>query len=187
MIGAFFLGALCWTFLEYVFHRWLGHQFRGNFFCDEHTRHHSQGDYFAPTWKKVAAALLTSAVVSVPAMTLCGTEPGAAFTAGLLSLYIGYEWLHRRQHTHAGIGAYGRWARRHHFHHHFCDPRTNHGVTSPLWDLVFGTYAPVSSIAVPERLTMRWLTDDAGDVLPALARTYSIRRRRGRVSERVPR
>ena len=51
---AIVLGALTWTLLEYCAHRWLGHVHRRNAFGAEHTRHHSQGDYFAPPWKKVA-------------------------------------------------------------------------------------------------------------------------------------
>ena len=40
----------------------------------------------------------------------------AADRAGALSFaatYLGYEWLHRRLHTHRGIGPWGRWLRRH--------------------------------------------------------------------------
>jgi hypothetical protein len=37
------------------------------------------------------------------------------------------------------LGWYGRWARGHHFHHHFVDARVNYGVTSPVWDVVLRT------------------------------------------------
>jgi len=37
------------------------------------------------------------------------------------------------------LGWYGRWAREHHFHHHFVDLRVNYGVTSGLWDVVLRT------------------------------------------------
>ena len=48
------VGALTWSFLEYVIHRWLGHdrRFRGNPFGVEHIRHHAEGGYFAPNKKK---------------------------------------------------------------------------------------------------------------------------------------
>jgi sterol desaturase/sphingolipid hydroxylase (fatty acid hydroxylase superfamily) len=174
------LGALTWSFLEYVIHRWLGHdrRFRPNFFASEHVRHHSQGDYFAPTSKKAVAAVGAAVVVGVPSVLLAGAA-GLGFTLGLVGFYVAYEILHRREHTHRGLGAYGRWARRHHFWHHFENPAANHGVTSPLWDLVFGTYEAPSVIAVPERLQMAWLTDPAtGDVHQELAPHYQLRRRR---------
>ena len=88
------------------------------------------------SWAKRTAVMFAS-VVGVPAVAIAGYHLGAAYVAGLVGFYGVYEWLHRREHTHAGIGPYGRWARRHHFHHHFVDGRTNHGVTSPIWDLVF--------------------------------------------------
>lgn len=172
------LGAFLWTFLEYVFHRWLGHRWKKNIFGKEHTRHHSQGDYFAPAWKKAGAALIFVGVMAGPAVWIAGFVHGGAFTVGFAGFYLTYEWLHRRDHTHAGIGFYGRWARRHHFYHHFGDPSKNHGVTSPIWDVVFGTYATPTKIIVPEKLKMRWLTQDSGEVWPEFAEQYEIRRRK---------
>ena len=85
--------------------------------------------------------------------------PGLAYLAGLMSFYGVYEVLHRREHTHAGVNAYGRWARRHHFAHHYSDARFNHGVTTPLWDVVFRTWRPVQTVRVPQKFVMPWLKD----------------------------
>lgn len=175
-----FLGVLTWTLLEYVIHRFLGHRHRRNPFAKEHIRHHSQGSYFAPASKKVLAALATTAIAIGPAILIAGVAGGTAYTAGLVAMYVAYEVLHRREHTHEGIGPYGRWARRHHFFHHFVDPSKNHGVTSPLWDVLFGTYAKPGTIAVPEKLKMVWLTDERGEVHESLTAHYSLRRRRQR-------
>jgi len=175
------LGAFTWSLLEYCIHRWLGHdrRFRGNLFGREHTRHHSEGDYFAPTWKKGLAALGVLGAVLGPAIFVAGVAAGTAYAVGLAGFYGFYEVLHRREHTHAGIGAYGRWARRHHFYHHFVNPRMNHGVTSPIWDLVFRTYRTPEVIRVPEKLAMQWLTDpETGDVRSEHATAYTLRRRR---------
>ncbi len=177
LAGAALLGVLTWSFLEYVIHRWLGHdrRFRGNLFGTEHLRHHVEGDYFAPTHKKVVFATAATAVMGVPAVLLAGVL-GAAWLVGFVGFYAAYEILHRREHTHAGIGRYGRWARRHHFHHHFVDGRTNHGVTSPLWDLAFGTYRVPGVIPVPSRLCMAWLRDPStGDVRDEHAARYVLR------------
>lgn len=171
-------GVLTWTLLEYVIHRWMGHdrRFRRSPFGVEHIRHHVEGNYFAPTWKKVAVAAIVAPVIAVPAIALVGSTNGLLYTAGFLGFYAMYEWLHRREHTHAGVGPYGRFVRRHHFHHHFVDGRKNHGVTTPIWDFVFGTYEHPSQIKVPRKLCMRWLIDPAtGDVHAAHAHTYSLR------------
>jgi sterol desaturase/sphingolipid hydroxylase (fatty acid hydroxylase superfamily) len=177
MIIAAIAGAAAWTLLEYGIHRFLGHHrwFRGNRFGLEHVRHHAEGNYFAATIKKVALAVVVAIAVGGPAALWAGSV-GAAAVAGLLVAYGGYEILHRREHTHPGVGGYGRWARRHHFHHHFVDPRSNHGVTSPIWDLVFATYRRPAVIPVPARLCMRWLVDDAtGRVRAEHADRYVLR------------
>lgn len=166
----FVLGALTWTLLEYLIHRWMGHdrRFRKSPFGVEHVRHHIEGNYFAPTWKKVLFAAGVGGV-----LLLVADFP---YVAGLLAAYGAYEFLHRREHTHAGIGPYGRWVRRHHFHHHFVDGRTNHGVTSPIWDVVFRTYDPPSRIRVPRKLCMPWLLDPTtNDVRAEHAGVYSLR------------
>lgn len=177
MILAIALGILSWSLLEYLIHRFAGHgrAAKRNPFGVEHTAHHSRGDYFAPWWKKVIASALF-VVLTLPLATLvAGLELGLAYVAGLVGFYLAYEVLHRLLHVWQGIGSYGRWARRHHFFHHFHDPRTNHGVTSPLWDLVFRTYRRPGRIEVPTKLAMRWLRDASGAVHPRLARDYGLR------------
>lgn len=174
------LGAFFWTFLEYMIHRYMGHdrRFRKTPFGIEHVRHHIEGNYFAPNWKKVLAALIVTLFLIGPAILIAGNVAGPAFVAGLISFYSVYEIAHRRRHTHAPTGPYARWARRHHFYHHFVDGRANHGVTSPIWDIVFGTYRKPGMIKVPRQLCMTWLLDpDTGEVRSIYADTYSIRTR----------
>ena len=65
-------------------------------------------------------------------------------------------------HTHPPTGPYSRWARQHHLLHHFRAPRLNHGVTTPIWDHVFNTVAPVSApLRVPSKLAPVWMIDPA--------------------------
>ena len=51
-------------------------------------------------------AAVATAILGVPAVLLAGLL-GAAWVAGFVAFYIAYEVLHRREHTHAGIGRYG--------------------------------------------------------------------------------
>lgn len=175
LVSAALAGAFTWTFLEYVIHRWGGHdtRFRRTPFGVEHIRHHIEGNYFAPTWKKLLVAPLAAAIVALPAIPLLGWTLGLAYVAGLIGFYGIYEILHRLEHVWPGIGPYARWARRHHFTHHFVDARVNHGVTTPIWDLVFGTYKRADLITVPRKLAMPWLEDpETGDVRKAHAGTF---------------
>lgn len=155
------LGLFSWTFVEYVMHRFLGHdpRTRPNPFATEHVRHHIEGNYFAPSWKKALTAAIAVVLLAYPATAIAGLASGFAFVAGFVATYLSYEVVHRRDHTHPGKGAYARWSRRHHFYHHFGDPKSNHGVTSPIWDWVFGTYRKPGIIRVPRKLAMAWLVD----------------------------
>jgi len=171
------LGVLTWTLLEYLIHRWMGHdrRYRKTPFGVEHVRHHIEGDYFAPTWKKLIIAAVAIAILCVPATAIASTTLGVAYVLGLIGFYGVYEVIHRLDHTRPGIGPYGRWSRRHHFHHHFVDARVNHGVTSPIWDLVFGTYVKPTIIKVPPKLCMPWLKDPAtGGIREAHADTFVL-------------
>jgi sterol desaturase/sphingolipid hydroxylase (fatty acid hydroxylase superfamily) len=179
MIVAAVVGAFTWTLLEYVIHRWAGHdkRFTRSVFGVEHTAHHARGHYFAPSWKKGLAAVVVAGVAIGPAVAVAGPSIGGAYVAGFVGFYLTYELLHRLNHVVPGRGPYGRWARRHHFWHHFHDPRSNHGVTSPIWDWVFGTYVAPGRVLVPERLAMPWLVDPAtGEVREGLAEDYGLRR-----------
>ena len=183
IVTAVLLGALTWSFAEYTIHRWLGHDKRllRTPFGVEHTLHHGRGNYFAPWWKKALAAGGLVALVWFPATRLAGPTLGGAWIAGFVGFYLVYEVLHRLEHVYQGVGAFGRWARRHHFFHHFHDPSKNHGVTSPLWDFVFGTYVKPERIRVPVKLAMAWLIDpQTGDVWPHLAESYEVRRPKAR-------
>ena len=114
---------------------------------------------------------------------LLGLVLGVALTAGYAVTYAGYEHTHWRLHHRPPRGPWGRFLRRHHFAHHFHDATGNHGVTSPLWDLLFGTYRPVSSVRVPARYVMPWLLEaGTGRPDPRFAGEYRIlepKRRRG--------
>lgn len=168
-------GVLTWTLLEYVIHRWAGHVYKRNFFGTEHTRHHREGDYFAAAWKKGIAAVVVLLVLTNAVGLWLGWGVGFTYAGGLTGFYLTYEWLHRREHTHAPANAYGRWARRHHFWHHFGNPKVNHGVTSPVWDLVFGTYVRPEQIRVPRAMAMPWLLDARGELRAEYATDYTLR------------
>ncbi len=174
----FALGVLSWTFLEYVIHRFWGHTRKKkplNPFTGEHRRHHAEFDYFAATWKKLMAAILVLTSVTLLIGFPLGWLNGFAFASGLAGMYLVYEAIHWLAHHSAPVNAYGRWFRMHHFYHHFRSPKSNHGVTSPIWDMVFGTYVPVDEVVVPSRGTpLRWLFNEQGRIKPQFAEDYRL-------------
>ena len=180
MIPALLLGVFTWTLLEYTIHRFVFHgNLFGRKFAADHLKHHARVDWFAPFWKKS----LTAAVVVLPLAAVASAAvggAGAGWAVGIVGAWLAYEALHRRIHVAAPIGVYGRWARRHHLAHHFVSPRRNHGVTSPIWDAVFGTLAPpVGEVRVPavHANKLPWLVEASEDgwrVRPAYVGAYRI-------------
>ena len=94
------------------------------------------------------------------AWLLVGPAAGWGLGAGYVVAYFTYEAIHGIAHCFAPRTRYGRWYRKHHFHHHFAEPLRNQGVTTPFWDKVFGTFSEPGQIQVPRRMAMRWLLDE---------------------------
>lgn len=189
-IGWFVLGAASWSASEYVIHRFIGHGPKrapvasllarltpkglAAEFNREHLAHHTDPMYFAPTERKVLAAAAAIPTIAGALLPVAGPRRATSFALGFATMYGAYEVIHRRIHTHPPKGPYSRWARRHHLYHHYKSPRANHGVTSPLWDHVFGTETPVGRIRVPRRSAPAWMMDDDGEVKPAYAKDYEL-------------
>lgn len=189
-IGWFALGAASWSASEYVIHRFIGHGPKrapvasllarltpkglAVEFNREYLAHHTDPMYFAPTERKLLAAAAAIPTIAGALLPVVGARRATSFAVGFATMYGAYEVIHRRIHTHPPKGPYSRWARRHHLYHHYKSPRANHGVTSPVWDHVFGTETPVGRIRVPRRSAPAWLMDDAGEVKPAYAEDYEL-------------
>ena len=170
---SFFAGGVVWTIAEYILHRGWGHRPSKNPFSKEHLAHHADVMYFAPSWMKFAFAVAALALIGGPLLVFVGA-PAAAGLAGFLAVYLCYELVHRRLHTHAPKTRYGRWARRHHLYHHFKRPNLNHGVTTPVWDFVFRTLEVPPKIRVPRRQALPWMVDDQGQLLAEFSDDYEL-------------
>ncbi|MDF1661209.1 MAG: sterol desaturase family protein [Planctomycetota bacterium] len=184
-IGFFLLGLATWSFAEYAIHNWVGHLGKGrNEFSREHLAHHKDPHYFARTSKKALTTLMVMIIVSPLACYGMGLLGGILFSVGFVLTYVSYEVLHRRVHTVAPGSAYTRYMYKHHLLHHFGSPKTNHGVTSPIWDVVFRTFVKPGLIRVPEKDAMTWLCDESGAVKPEYTDDYLLIQRQTSAVER---
>lgn len=175
LLIALSFGVLFWTFAEYATHHWVNHLGRGkNPLSKAHLEHHRTSELVKP-WVKYLNALVLTLVFGSIAVLISGMGAGAAWTLGFVSFYLVYEWTHERLHSKKPTTKYGALLRRHHFSHHFSSAKYNHGVTTRIWDRVFGSYAPLKMIRVPKRHLMPWLVDGEGRVLPEYAAHYQIR------------
>ncbi len=170
----FILGIICWNFLEYMLHRFLGHEHKGkNFFKKEHQIHHSKANYFAPVYKKLIAAIGISIVLFIAFSFFLTTINTISFICGLIGMYGVYENTHYRYHRHDPLIKPFIILRKHHFYHHFHNPKMNHGVTTRFWDRVFQTFVKVETVKVPKTMTMDWLIEN-NDIKPIYANDFRL-------------
>lgn len=153
-------GLFLWPLLEYGLHRFLGHELKYiSKFKIEHGTHHAKKDYFASISYKIAAAIPSIALVFFISWIILGHLLALAFTLSFIITYAGYEVAHFCFHKIRPLTKWGSVLRKHHFSHHFMNPRFNHGVTTTLFDRVFGTYRSYDQVVIPKSMAMDWLFD----------------------------
>jgi sterol desaturase/sphingolipid hydroxylase (fatty acid hydroxylase superfamily) len=141
--GLFILGVLIWTLLEYVIHRFAFHYGpRSNWGKRLHFMMHGvHHDY-----PNDASRLVMPPSVSIPLavffygvfLMVFGHCTPAAF-AGLVAGYLCYDMIHYATHHFAMKNRIAQGLKHYHLVHHYKDDHVGFGVSSPLWDLVFGT------------------------------------------------
>jgi hypothetical protein len=130
------IGIVGWTLAEYVMHRFVLHSVPS--VARLHDMHHANPSGFVgtPTWLSLAGFGLGV----IPFWWLAGFEAADGFAIGLIIGYLWYLVVHDAVH---------RWrldrdsllyrAKLRHAHHHRGNPEGNFGVTTQLWDRLFGT------------------------------------------------
>lgn len=143
-VALFLFGLLFWTFTEYILHRFVFHyepktEWGKRMHFMMHGVHH---DY--PNDSK---RLVMVPSVSLPLAALyfglfylvLGSHYVFPFFAGFIFGYICYDEIHYATHHAPLKKGVGLWLKHHHVLHHYKDPGRGYGVSSPLWDYVFGT------------------------------------------------
>jgi hypothetical protein len=69
-----------------------------------------------------------------------GVAAAPALFAGMVFGYLIYDTTHFAVHHWRLHGRITLYLKKHHFRHHYQNPKKDYGVSSPLWDLVFGTW-----------------------------------------------
>jgi sterol desaturase/sphingolipid hydroxylase (fatty acid hydroxylase superfamily) len=146
---ALLVGLFLWTLVEYTMHRFVFHfpphtpwQERVSFLF--HGVHHAQPQsktrlVMPPAVSIPLALILYGIVYGVVGLLLGARLWVAPMFAGLLIGYLVYDMLHYATHHFKVNWGWFRYVRRYHMHHHTQTPNMRFGVSSPLWDIVFGT------------------------------------------------
>lgn len=146
VLALLLLGVLIWTFVEYTMHRWVFHYQPSSRWGKQlhfllHGVHH---DY-----PRDASRLVMPPIVSIPLalffyglfLLVFGRLAPPAF-AGFLFGYLFYDVVHYATHHFSMKGGVWLFLKKYHMRHHYDDDHVGYGVSSPLWDYVFGTRAP---------------------------------------------
>jgi sterol desaturase/sphingolipid hydroxylase (fatty acid hydroxylase superfamily) len=152
------VGVFSWTLIEYGLHRFIFHfsarsAFGKQFVYAAHLSHHEN----PRATNRLFSSLLVSLPVATAYLLLAWIVTGSLRAAsilftGLSAGYFCYEWLHFQAHHRRPRLRFFRYLRKYHLLHHYQTPELRFGVTSPLIDLVLGTFRPVRK---PLRLTSR--------------------------------
>lgn len=142
-------GMFLWTFAEYTLHRFVFHFHPRSTGLKRvvfmfHGIHHAQ-----PQCK---TRLVMPPAVSIPmAFVFYGLFYGVVgawlsspqwvdpLLMGFMTGYLIYDLIHYATHHFPMRWGFLRFLKRHHMQHHYKTPDRRFGVSSPLWDKVFGT------------------------------------------------
>ena len=137
LLAVLVAGVAVWSLVEYLLHRYVLHHVI--WVKRQHDIHHHDQKALVgtPTWFSMLVFIV---FVTVPTLFFMSVELAASFTAGMMLGYLCYTAAHYGMHHWriSSSGYLGRLRRRHALHHHF-DDLGNFGVTSGVWDRVFGT------------------------------------------------
>ena len=144
--GLFCAGLLTWGLYEYAVHRWVLHRepravgfnLPGNL---THLRHHADPNSLQRLNVQLTESVPVCVVYYLLAWALAGSWQAAThlFT-GLIAGYFFYEYLDFQAHHGTSRGRLTRYFRKYHLQHHHYDATVRFGVTSPLFDYLFGTF-----------------------------------------------
>jgi sterol desaturase/sphingolipid hydroxylase (fatty acid hydroxylase superfamily) len=146
---AFLLGVLVWTLTEYVVHRFVFHyqpsspRMERAFFLF-HGVHHAQPQcktrLVMPPIVSIPLALFFYGLFYLVLVVLLDAGAWLAPTfSGFIIGYLLYDLTHYATHHFPMRWGPLKYLKRYHMQHHYKTPDKRYGVSSPLWDVVFGT------------------------------------------------
>jgi sterol desaturase/sphingolipid hydroxylase (fatty acid hydroxylase superfamily) len=142
IISYFFSGLLLFTLAEYLMHRFLYHlpgvYEEGKFAYAVHGIHHKfPKDKKLLVMPPILSVALASAVLAINYLIF--GKNGFPFTGGCLFGYAAYLSVHYLVHAFKPPKNFFKHLWINHSIHHYQDDDKAFGVSSPLWDYVFGT------------------------------------------------
>ncbi len=138
------LAILTWTLTEYLLHRFLFHaefehpKLKRIIFL-LHGVHHDYPNDSKRLLMPPLASIPIAALFWLTFQSMMGEVLAKPFFAFFLIGYLIYDYIHYSTHHFRVRGALYRQLKQNHMDHHFVSPDQYFGVSSPLWDHLFGT------------------------------------------------
>lgn len=151
-VGLVLGGIFVWTLTEYVLHRYIFHWYKDTPWGRRvHFLLHGVHHDYPNDGDRLVMPLLTSVPLAVIFYTLFyfafgGMRYAEPFYAGFAIGYLAYDGTHYAVHHFKQTSRIGKLIKRHHMLHHHADHDGGFGVSSPLWDYVFGTMPQVKKL-----------------------------------------
>jgi sterol desaturase/sphingolipid hydroxylase (fatty acid hydroxylase superfamily) len=142
-IALFFVGLLVFTWVEYNIHRYLFHipittSAREKFQHTMHGVHHHHPKDKDRLAMPPLLSITLATILVIFFRTILG-EYAFAFTSGFLAGYGSYLLVHYLVHIHRPPKNLFRTLWINHSIHHYRDGEIIFGVSSPIWDYIYGT------------------------------------------------
>ena len=146
MIGLFFGGLFIWTLTEYLLHRFLFHFVNEHKWTQKmhffiHGVHHEYPKDKDRLVLPPVASLIVAIAFFFTFRFVMGPD-GFMFFSGFIFGYLCYDMIHYILHHFRPPHNFLKFLWEFHNMHHFRYPEKAYGVSSPFWDLIFGTYPP---------------------------------------------
>jgi 4-hydroxysphinganine ceramide fatty acyl 2-hydroxylase len=140
----FFAGWFFFTFLEYMAHRFLFHmkptkEWKRKLAYTAHGVHHEYPKDKTRLAMPPPASILLAAIFFIIFYLLMNTMV-FGFLPGILMGYSAYLFVHYIVHAYPPPKNFFKQLWINHSMHHYKDTTMIFGVSSPLWDYIFGTY-----------------------------------------------
>jgi sterol desaturase/sphingolipid hydroxylase (fatty acid hydroxylase superfamily) len=152
VVAGYAAGLLLWSLAEYLLHRYVFHfepeaPWLQRVWYLIHGVHHEQPQcktrLVMPPILSIPLALLHYAVFYLVIGVLLGAPRWVApIFSGFITGYLIYDMVHYATHHLAMKWGFLKFLKRYHLLHHYKTPDDRYGISSPIWDVVFGTRPP---------------------------------------------
>lgn len=139
-------GLLFWTFFEYCLHRFVFHwntqnKYAKHFVFIMHGVHHETPQDPSRLVMPPAPGILLATLLYFLFRSMLGPIYVDSFFSAFMVGYLVYDYTHFCVHHFGPRTPIGKFLKQYHMYHHYVDPEARYGVSSPLWDFIFGSAA----------------------------------------------